>query len=371
MSTVLSASLVCTPSGAAPGWIAIDDGLIVEVGSGRAPKGARDLGTAALAPGYIDLQVNGVGDVDFVDAGAQEWERAGAELLAHGITSYCPTIVSAPLDVYDGALDRVSAARTDAAHDQLPAILGAHIEGPFLGDAPGAHDPELLREADVAWLGALVKRYPGLVRIVTLAPEADPGLSATTMLASAGVVVSLGHSRASYATAIEAADAGASVVTHLFNGMGPLHHREPGLAGAAFTDPRLVPTLIADFVHVHPAVVQLVFAALPDVALVSDAVALSSSVTAQDGAAYLADGTLAGATTTLDRAVANVVSLGVALPRAVAAATAVPAAILRLDDRGQIVPAARADLISLDPVTAEVGDVWIGGEQTTRPTGRT
>lgn len=371
MSTVLAAPLVCTPSGAAPGWVAIDDGQIVEVGSGRAPKGARDLGTAALAPGFIDLQINGVGNVDFVDAGTDEWQRVGAELLAHGVTSYCPTIVSAPLDLYDGALDRVDAAATDAARERLPAILGAHLEGPFLGDAPGAHALELLRHADVAWLDALVKRHPDEVRIVTLAPEADPGLSATKMLASAGVVVSLGHSRASYASAIEAADAGASVVTHLFNGMGPLHHREPGLAGAAFNDPRLVPTLIADLVHVHPAVVRLVFAAVPDVALVSDAVAVTASVTARDGAAYLADGTLAGATTLLDQAVANVVGVGIPLPRAVAAATAVPAAILRLDDRGEIALGKRADLIALDPVTADVREVWVGGQQAARWNGRT
>ena len=221
------------------------------------------MGDAGLAPGFIDLQVNGVGTVDFVDASEDEWRSAGRELLRHGVTSYCPTIVSAPLDVYDAALDRVGAARTDAAHERLPAIVGAHLEGPFLGDAPGAHPPELLQRADVPWLTSLTEHHPGLVRIVTLAPEADPGLSATRMLAAAGVVVALGHSRASYAAAIAAADAGATVVTHLFNGMGPLQHRAPGLPGAAFDDPRLIPTLIADLVHVHPAVVRLVFAALP------------------------------------------------------------------------------------------------------------
>jgi len=122
-------------------------------------------------------------------------------------------------------------ARTDALHGLLPEILGVHLEGPFLGDAPGAHATELLQHADIAWLEALIEHHPGLVRIVTLAPEADPGLAATAMLASAGVVVALGHSRASYAAAIEAADAGASVVTHLFNGMGPAAPSGPGCAG--------------------------------------------------------------------------------------------------------------------------------------------
>lgn len=282
--------------------------------------------------GYVDLQVNGIDGIDFWSAGPDDWRAAGARLATTGVVAYLPTLPTGPLDHYDAALDRVAAARDDAAARGLPRVAGVHLEGPFLGDAPGAHPPEMLHAMDVDWLAARLERHPGLVRLVTVAPEADPAFTGIRALRDAGVLVALGHSRCDYDTAVEAAAAGASLVTHLFNGMGPRHHRSPGLADAAL-DPAvaLTPTLIADGVHVHPAVVRALRGT--DVVLVTDAVAtgvdyFGQHVTARDGAAYLADGTLTGSTLTMDRAVENLVAWGWDPADAAAAGSSRPAAIL-------------------------------------------
>lgn len=368
MTTTLAATL-CPPGPPTPGWIVLDDGVIADMGSGgaRAGPGVVDLGDALIVPGFLDLQVNGVGDVDFAKADAPAWQRARAALLRGGTTAFCPTLVTAPLDAYRPRLARIAATR--ASGTVGAAVLGVHLEGPFLGGAPGAHPVDLLRPADPAWLGRVLDAHPGLVRVVTLAPEADPDLTAVRLLARRGVVVALGHSMASYDDVMAATDAGASVVTHLFNGMGPFHQREPGLVGAALSDPRLTPTVIADLVHVHPAALRLAIAAKPALGLVTDAVAVDAGDTAlvdRDRVPRLRDGTLVGSTLSLDRAIRNVVGLGVPVDRAIEMATTVPARVLGLDDRGRLAPGARADLVALDPTTLEVRAVWLEGEPVVR-----
>ncbi len=341
----------------------MQDGLIQEVGEDRCPNGALDLGDCVLAPGFIDLQINGVADVDFSTATPEQWVRACDVLAQHGVTAICPTFVTAPLATYDDMLTNADVARKAAVADpSAPAIVGVHLEGPFLGGAPGAHPIELLRAADADWLAQQVHAHPDLVRIVTLAPEADPDFATIRMLHTAGVLIALGHSTASYDVAVAATDAGASLVTHLFNGMGPLHHREPGLAGAALDDDRLTPTLIADLVHVHAAALRLAIARKPNIALVSDAVATSDGNAGRD-AVWMPDGRLAGATALLDRAVANVVGLGIAIERAITMASTIPAALLGLHDRGRIVAGARADLVALDATSLAVRSTWIAGAQ--------
>jgi N-acetylglucosamine-6-phosphate deacetylase len=359
---VLAAERVCPPGRPVPGWIAIADGLIAEVGSGPAPAGAVNAGPALLAPGFIDLQVNGVDDVDFFSADPDGWRRAGSAQLEEGVTAYCPTLVTAPLDEYGAALERAQAARSIAVDQLLPTIVGVHLEGPFLGGAPGAHPVALVRAADCEWLRALLAAFPRLVTIVTLAPEADPGFAATRLLAENGVTVALGHSTATYDAARAAADAGARLVTHLFNGMGPLHHRTPGLAGAALDDERLTPTLIPDLVHVHAAALRLAINRKHNVGLVTDRVATEGVRVAEDGTVRLADGTLAGSTLSMQRAVHNSVGLGVPVERAVEMVTTIPAGVLGLTDRGRIAPGMRADLVALDPESLAVRAVWLGGE---------
>lgn len=355
-SLVLAAEGLCPPGPPAPGWVRISEARIVEVGAGAAPPGAVDLGDAVLAPAFVDLQVNGVGPDDFASADPGGWRQGRQTLGRHGVGSFLATFVSAPADAYDEPLRRLAAAR-DEAVDGAATLLGAHLEGPFLGGAPGAHSPALLRPADRGWLAGRLEQPPGVVRMVTLAPEADPGLGVTRWLAGAGVLVAVGHTTASEADVRAAADAGARVVTHLFNGMPPLHHRAPGVVGAGLDDPRLTPTVIADLEHVHATPLRIVFAAKGEVAVVSDAVAAGPG----RGAARRADGTLVGATTLLDGAVANLVAVGVPMARAVASVTVCPARLLGHEDRGILVAGARADLVALDPATGALRAVWLAG----------
>jgi N-acetylglucosamine-6-phosphate deacetylase len=349
------------------GWVEIDGEHIVATGRGARP-GAADLGDVVLVPGFIDVQINGLADIDFAYADPAGWRRALQVQARAGVTACCPTLVSAPLSAYEAPL-AVAAGIAGGASDAGAVVLGVHLEGPFLGGAPGAHVVEHLRPVDRAWLAGLLERVPGLVRIVTLAPEADPELAGTRLLSAAGVVVAIGHSTATYAETRAAADAGATLVTHLFNGMGPFNHREPGVAGAALDDPRLTPSVIADLVHVHPAVLRLAIGAKRSVALVTDAVAVGAGTVGavemqeRDGAARLVDGTLAGSVLTMDQAVRNVVALGFSLERAVELASTVPAELLGCADRGRLEPGRRADVVALDRETLEVRAVWISGQR--------
>jgi N-acetylglucosamine-6-phosphate deacetylase len=344
---------------ARPAWIVIGDDRIVATGSGPPPAEATDLGDAILAPGFVDIQVNGAGAVDFARASIGEIVGTIDAFVAGGCTACLPTICSAPLDAYPVMLDRLAAVR--AARPE--SVLGVHLEGPFLGGAPGAHPPELVRDVDLDMLVALCDRFGDLVRLVTLAPEADPGFAAIAALRARGVVVALGHSTIDLDGALAAAAAGASIVTHLFNGMGPLHHRSPGLAGAALDDRRLVPSLIADGVHVHPMMLRLALRARPDAVLVTDAVATAPPLQVRGGAAYLPDGTLAGSTLTMEGAVRRVAALGVPPAATIRCATGNAARAIGATEYGRISPGCRADLVALDPVTLEVRAVWAGGRR--------
>ena len=341
-----------------PAWLELDAGRVVATGLGAPPPGdVVDCGDAFVAPGYLDLQCNGFRNVDFAACTTDAAAELLSELRTYGVTGCCPTLVTAPLDAYAPMLERLSGVCG------RPEMLGVHLEGPFLGDALGAHPVELVRPVDLRWLSGLLDRFPGLVRIVTLAPEADPDFAATRMLAARGIVVALGHSTVSYDDACRGAEAGARLVTHLFNGMGPLHHRAPGLPGAALDDARLTPSLIADLLHVHPALVRLAANARPDIVAVSDAVGVDGvEVVARDGAAYLRDGTLAGSVLTMERAVQNLVAVGVSRSAANAAATTNPARVVSLGDRGRLVPGARADYVVLDPATLSVRETHVSSE---------
>ena len=330
----------------------VDDGRIVAIEPSR---GRDTTPTRILVPGFIDVQVNGVGAIDVAAAQGGDWDELDALLLAQGVTTWCPTLVSAPLDRFASPLERIASAAARADDRVRPTIAGAHLEGPFLGGAPGAHPLKYLRPPDLDWLAKL----PGIVRVVTLAPEHDQAVDAIRLLTERGVLVSLGHSTATYEQAIAAIDAGATLVTHCFNGMGALHHREPGLIGAALTDDRVAVSLITDLIHVHPAAVSLVFRSKSArrVALVTDAVAWEG----EGDAPRLADGTLMGSTLTADAAIRNAVQrCGISLVDAVHAASTTPADLLGLADRGRIEPGARADLVALNPdLTVET--TWVHG----------
>ncbi len=326
--------------------------------------GPRPTRPGTLVPGFVDLQVNGIGAVDVATARDGDWDRLDAALLAQGVTAWCPTLVSAPLDTYADPLAHIARAAARPAAGR-PAVLGAHLEGPFLGDRHGAHPDEVVVGPDLDWLAAL----PEVVRLVTLGPEAPGALEAVRLLAARGCLVAVGHTAATPAVVTAAVDAGARLFTHLFNGSGTVGARDPGPVGAALVEDRLAVSLIADLVHVDPVTLDLVLRAKPadGVVLVTDAVAWDSpwarqrGVTVVDGAPRLADGTLAGSALTMDAAVRHLVAhTGADLATAVRAASTTPARLLGEVDRGRIVPGARADLVLLDE-HLEVGEVWVGG----------
>ncbi|HWW53518.1 MAG TPA: amidohydrolase family protein [Acidimicrobiales bacterium] len=360
----LGAARVLLPDGTlGPAVIELEDERVAAVH--RQPASA-SLPDRILAPGFVDLQVNGHQEVDVASADGDQWDRLDAFLVAQGVTSWCPTLISGPLADYAAPLGRIAARATGVAGPAgRPSIVGVHLEGPFLGGALGAHRPDAIAAIDQGWLAAL----PPIVRLVTLAPEVPNALAAVRQLADRGVVVSLGHSTASYEQAEDAVDAGARLVTHLFNGMGPLHHRQPGLVGAALTDDRLTVTLIADGFHVSPPLLRLAFRSKGPrrVALITDAVAWAAvgagapRLQLIDGVPRLSDGTIAGTALTMDRAVRVVVAAGVDPATALEAASRVPADLLGLADRGRLTPGARADVIALDGDLRPV-EVWIGGD---------
>jgi len=355
--------------------VRVDGDRIAGVGAGRpAPEAvAVDLGDAVLAPGFVDLHTHGGGGAAYTD-GAQAAETARSTHLAHGTTS---TMASLVTDTVDRLVEQVRALAPLVEQGEL---IGVHLEGPWLAERyRGAHDPALLRPPTPADVDRLLEAGP--IAMVTIAPELPGGLDAVRRLAEAGVLVAIGHSDATYAQALEAFAAGARVVTHLHNAHRPLHHREPGPAQAAIDTPGVVLELIADGVHVHPAVVaDALRTRAGRVALVTDAMAAAGAgdgdyllgpltAVVRDGVARIGgpDGPIAGSTLTLDRALRYAVhTAGVPLDVALDALTRVPADVLGRADLGRIAAGARADLVVLSPelqVTRVLrAGRWIGAE---------
>lgn len=340
MADVLHVESVVTPEGiVGPALVRIIAGRIDAI---EPSTEGGEPGT--LVPGFVDLQVNGVDRVDVASASGDDWDRMGQDLLAQGVTTWCPTVISRPLGDYGPILDRIAEAAERPG--RRPHLAGAHLEGPFLA-VPGAHDPGVLRAPDPAWIADL----PPIVAVVTLAPELPGGLDAVEALADRGVLVSVGHTAADLETVHAAAGRGARLATHLFNAMAPVHHRDPGPVVGALTCDDLVVAVIADGFHLHPAVVDLIRRAAGPrrVLLVSDQVGTPEGDDGSGTPPRLRDGTLAGSRLHLDQAVGRAVrSGGFGLVDAVHAASTLPAHLLGLEDRGAIEPGHRADLVLLD-----------------------
>jgi N-acetylglucosamine-6-phosphate deacetylase len=358
MPTVDAAD-VLTPAGwAGPTRVHLADGVI----SALEPL-ASTPATRRIVPGFVDLQVNGIAEVDVAHADGDDWARLDDLVVAQGVTTWCPTLVTMPLDRYARPLARIAAAM-DRPASPRPTIAGVHLEGPFLGRAPGAHPPAWIVPIDLEWLTAL----PDHVAMVTLAGEQPDAAAATAMLVASGRLVSVGHTQCSAEEFDACVAAGARLTTHLFNGMSGVHHRTPGVAVFALTNPDVSASLIADGVHVHPRVLRLAAHALgaDRTVLVTDAVAWQAGTVGaigmefRDGAPRLPDGTLAGSAVTMDAAVRRLVAAGVPLADALVAASTNPARLLGLHDRGTVEVGRRADLVALDEELA-VEAVWIAG----------
>ncbi|NDU72462.1 N-acetylglucosamine-6-phosphate deacetylase [Actinomadura sp. DSM 109109] len=356
-----------------PGYVRVVDGVIAEAGEGR-PEDAPDvdLPDGLLAPGLVDLQVNGYFGHDMVDAGEAAWHTVVSRLPETGVTAFLPTFITAPVRAQAEALRR--------ARDLLPGlppgarVLGVHLEGPFLSARrKGAHNAAHLTDPAPADVEELLET--GLVRLVTLAPERDGALEAIRTLTAAGVLVSVGHSDATAAQVAAAADAGARKVTHIFNAQSGVHHRDPGVAVQALIDERLSPGLILDLHHVGPEAATLVLrAAAGRVVLVTDAASAAGMppgtydlggepiTMPEQGPPLRADGTIAGSGLRLDEAVGNAVALGVDPAAAVDAATRIPADLLGRADLGRIAPGAAADLVWLGP-DHRAHATWVNGQE--------
>ena len=257
-----------------PGYLSFQGGRITEVGQGP-PPGAPDLdlGTGVLVPGLVDLQVNGYYGVDLADCDPEGWALVARRLPETGTTAFLPTFITAPVPVLATALR--SAAKAAEAVTAGARVLGVHLEGPFLSPArAGAHRRDWIVPPSPGAVTELLEAGQGLLRLMTLAPEADGALAAIGTLTAAGVLVSVGHSDATAAEVAAGAAAGARMVTHLFNAQRGLHHREPGVVGQALTDQRLTSGLIVDLSHVSAAACAIAFAAAPGrICLVTDAAA--------------------------------------------------------------------------------------------------
>lgn len=355
--------------------VEVADGRVTAVGSGSRTPADLVLDHGVLAPGLVDLQVNGYYGTDFADASADDWDRITTRLPETGVTSLLPTLITAPVPVLAERLREVRAQLAGLPPAPRARVLGVHVEGPFLSERRrGAHDPALLCDPTPEAVDALLEAADGLLALLTLAPERSGALDAVRRLAQAGVLVSVGHSDATADQVAAAADAGARMVTHLFNGQRPLHHRDPGVVGQALADPRLTAGLILDLHHVEARVAAIALRAAPGrIALVTDAL---SSAGMPPGRYVLGgdavvlrpgepprreDGTLAGSGIGLDEAVGHAVELGVDLVAAVGAATRVPADLLGRTDLGRIEPGATADLVWLgDDLRARA--TWVAGE---------
>lgn len=354
----------------APGWLRVQAQRIAAIGYGDAPAPADVEHAGPVATGLVDLQVNGAVGVEII-GGREALDAIDAHQLAHGVTSYLPTVITAEPAVAARAVAEIA----ERTRDPGSPVAGVHLEGPFLSPRHrGVHRRELLA---VPRDGVPAYYDDPAVRLVTLAPELDGALDLIEALAARGVTVSIGHSAADAATAQAAVARGASLVTHVFNAMPAFHHRDPGLAGWALGRDEVRIAIIADGLHVAPAALELVRrSAAGRVVLVSDASVAAGARPgvhrqagidvrlAADGRVTAAGGLLAGSAIALDEAARRWMTLTAAdLPAALNAASTQPARAVGLDHGLRV--GAPADLVLLD-VTGRVLRTmrrgrWIGG----------
>jgi len=378
MSGAIRGARILTPDESIErGTVVFDDGgRITEVGPGAgAPDGVEitDVQGLILVPGFIDLHVHGGGGYSLATRDPEELRSYAQWVVAHGVTSFVPTICAGSVD--EGLEFVRVAARATGSVAGGANVLGVNLEGPFVSPARrGALPKGWLAEPALTLVDGLMDTASGNLRLMTIAPEANGVDAIIESLRARGVVVSVGHTDATYEESLGAFRGGASHVTHAFNGTRPFHHRDPGPVFAAIDSPHVTLEVIADGVHLHPATVRTIVraAGAERVALVTDAVPPAGM--AEGGfrlgkeeakiagdRVLLPDGTLAGGAATMVRIVRNVVEWGAAsVSDAARMASTVPARILGLGWKGRIAPGFDADLVALDS-NLEVAMTWVAG----------
>lgn len=355
--------------------ITLDGGQIAEITeSVQAPPDAivtNDL----IVPGFVDVHVHGGDGADFMDGAEQAAARVSSFHARNGTTAMAATTLSSSTADLRRAV--LAIARVSRSDRQAAEICGIHLEGPYISaKQAGAQNAGSIRPANIQEIASLLSEAQHLRWIITVAPEIE-GVRALIEHFRGHVVFSVGHTAADYSDAVAALDWGATHFTHLFNAMTGMHHREPGVVGAALVSTNATAELIADGFHVHPAVLRIATLALPGrIALVTDAVRAAGMpagtyklyehefTVSATGAARLGDGTLAGSTLTTRRAVQNMVELaGLPIEMVIPMATEVPARILGVADRkGRIAAGYDADLVLLTP-KFDVARVWVRGRE--------
>jgi N-acetylglucosamine-6-phosphate deacetylase len=365
--------------------VLLDDGRVLEVRSradGQAPPNCQmlDFGDSILAPAFFDIHVHGGAGHDVMEAAGDALSALEKLMARHGVGSYLPTTVTAPLDITLRALDRLARAIEDDRPEQVDGDvrarpLGIHLEGPFISHLRrGVHPPEDLLPPTLAMFNRFWEAARGQIRMMTIAPELPGALEVIAEAAKRGVCVSVGHSDADLNATRAAIRAGARHATHTFNAMRPLGHRDPGILGEVLTNSDVSADIIVDGIHLDPAIVKLFLECkgVNGTVLITDATAAtgmpdgryrlgSLEVDVKDGKC-LSEGRLAGSVLTMDRAVRNVMKFGQwTLPDALRAATLNPADATNLKQAGRIEAGARADLVVLTP-SGEVQKTIIGGK---------
>ncbi|HEY7273610.1 MAG TPA: N-acetylglucosamine-6-phosphate deacetylase [Actinoplanes sp.] len=344
---------IVRPGGVEPGYVEVDGPTILSVTSG--PHAGDDV----IVPGFVDLHCHGGGGHTFTTGDAAQARAAAGFHLAHGTTTMLASLVSSPYELMRGATEAYAPLVTNGV------IAGVHFEGPYLSAVRcGAQNPQFLRDPSPDELTELIRLGAGAVRMVTIAPELPGALESIALLTEQGVIAAVGHTDATYEQAKAGVAAGATVGTHVFNGMRPPHHREPGPVIALLGARTVVCELIADGVHLHPGMLSFAArAAGPDrTALITDAMDAAGmsdgrydlagqEVIVSGGVARLArDGSIAGSTLTMDAVLRQTVAAGIALADASTMASATPARALSLaDEVGALEAGLRADLVVLSP----------------------
>lgn len=354
--------------------ITIRDGVIAQVVQTMRPPADAERLDGLIAPGFIDLHIHGGDGADFMDATREGNARILAFHARHGTTTLAATTLSGSrhdLHAAVSAIARMLNAKTRGAE-----ICAIHLEGPYINlEQAGAQDRGSIRPADIQEISTLMDVAPRLRWMITLAPEIG-GARPLIENFRDRVLFSIGHTSADYSEAVAALEWGASHFTHLFNAMTGMHHREPGVVGAALVSSTATAEVIADGIHVHPAVLRIVTMAMPHrIALVTDAIRACGmpegsyklygyDVTVAEGAARLPNRTLAGSLLTMNRAVQNMVELaGLPIESVMPLATEVPARIIGVSDRkGRIETRFDADLVLLSP-KFDSQRVWVRGEE--------